>query len=76
MAYATSNFGDGKVNSSLPLKFDAIFKQQQAIKVPIHLEDKINRFLDILEQYKIISPVKKTTTTKRKYIYNSRYYSS
>ena len=53
MAYATSKFGVGKVNSPLhlPLKLDAIFKKQRASKVPIHLQDKVNRLLDILEQY-------------------------
>ena len=59
MVYATSKFNVGKVNSSLhlPLKPDAIFKKQRASKVPIHLQDKVNRLLDILEQYEIISPV-------------------
>ena len=59
MVYATSKFDVGKVNSSLhlPLKPDAIFKKQRASKVPIHLQDKVKRLLDILEQYEIISPV-------------------
>ena len=35
----------------LPLKLDAVFKKQRAIKVPIHSQDKVNRLLDILEQY-------------------------
>ena len=34
----------------LPSKPDAVFKKQRASKVPIHLHDKINRLLDILEQ--------------------------
>ena len=57
--YATSKFDVGKVSSSLhlPLKPDAVFKKQRASKVPIHLHDKVNRLLDILEQYEIISPV-------------------
>ena len=57
--YATSKFDVGKISSSLhlPLKPDAVFKKQRASKVPIHLYDKVNRLLDILEQYKIISPV-------------------
>ena len=57
--YATSKFDVGKVNSPLhlPLKPDAVFKKQRASKVPIHLHDKVNRLLDILEQYEIISPV-------------------
>ena len=59
--YATSKFDVGKISSSLhlPLKADAVFKKQRASKVPIHLHDKVNRLLDILEQYKIISPVNK-----------------
>ena len=58
---ATSNFVVGKVNSPLllPLKRDAVFKKQKASKVPIHLHDKANRLLDILEQYETISPVSK-----------------
>ena len=49
--YATSQFDVGKVNSPLhlPLKLDAVFKKQRASKVPIHLHDKVNRLLDILE---------------------------
>ena len=59
--YATSKFDVGKISSSLhlPLKPDAVFKKQRARKVPTHLHDKVNRLLDILEQYKIISPVNK-----------------
>ena len=57
--YATSNFDVGKISSSLhlPLKPDAVFKKQRVTKVPIHLHDKVNKLLDILEQYKIISQV-------------------
>ena len=64
--YATSKFDVGKISSSLhlPLKPDAVFKKQRAIKVPIHLHDKVNRLLDILEQYKIISPVNKEEQPK------------
>ena len=64
--YATSKFDVGKVNSSLhlPLKPDAVFKKQRASKVPIHLHDKVNRLLNILEQYEIISPVKKEEQPK------------
>ena len=38
----------GKIQSplQLPLKADAIFKQQRAIKVPIHLQDEVNMLLD------------------------------
>ena len=59
--YATSKLDVGKVNSpvNLPLKPDAVFKKQRASKVPIHLQDKVNRLLEILEQYEIISPVNK-----------------
>ena len=59
--YATSKFDVGKVNSPLhlPLKPDAVFKKQRASKVPKHLQDKVNRLLDISEQYEIISPVTK-----------------
>ena len=60
MVYATSKFDDGKVKSLLPLtlKPDAIFKKQRARIFSIHLQDKFNRLLDILEQYEIISPLK------------------
>ena len=65
-AYATSKFDVEKVNSPLnfPLKFEAVFKKQRAIKVPIHLQDKLNRLLEILEEYEIISPVKKEEKPK------------
>ena len=64
--YATSKFDVGKINSllHLPLKPDAIFKKQRACKEPIHLHDKVNRLLDILEQYKIISQVNKEEQPK------------
>ena len=64
--YATSKFDVGKISSSLhlPLKPDAVFKKQRASKVPIHLHDKVNRLLDILEQYEIISPVNKEEQPK------------
>ena len=64
--YATSKFDVGKVNSPLhlPLKPDAVFKKQRASKVPIHLHDKVNLLLDILEQYEIISPVNKEEQPK------------
>ena len=60
--YATSKFDLGKVKSPLKsphFKPDAGFKKQRASKVPIHLHDKINRLLDNLEQYEIISSVNK-----------------
>ena len=48
--YATSKFDVGKTNSPLhlPLKSDAVFNTQRAIKVPIQLQDKVNRLLEIL----------------------------
>ena len=66
MVYVTSKFDVGKVNSPphLPLKPDAVFKKQRASKIPIHLQDKVNGLLDILEQYEIISPVNKEEQPK------------
>ena len=59
--YQTSNSDVEKVNSplNLPLKLDAVFKKQRASKVPFHLQDKVNRLLEIVGQYEIISPVNK-----------------
>ena len=64
--YATSKFEVGKISSSLhlPLKPDAVLKKQRASKIPIHLHDKVNRLLDILEQYEITSPVNKKEQPK------------
>ena len=64
--HATSKSDVGKINSPLhlSLKPDAVFKKQRASKVPIILHDKVNRLLDILEQYEIISPVNKEETQK------------
>ena len=72
-AYATSKFDVGKVSSSLhhPLKPDVVFKKQRASKVPIHLHDKVNRLLSILEQYEIISPVNKEEQPKGNTFINS-----
>ena len=39
-------------------------KKQRASKVPIHLHDKVNRLLNILEQYEIISQVNKEEQPK------------
>ena len=63
---ATSKLDVGKVSSSLhlPLKPEAFFKKQRATKVPKHLHDEVNRIFDILEQYEIISPVKKEEQPK------------
>ena len=65
--YATSKFDVGKINSPLhlPLKPDAFFKKQRASKISIHYNDEVNRLLDILEQYEIISPVNKKEQPKR-----------
>ena len=59
MVYDTSKFDVENKNSRLhlPVKPDAVFKKPRAIKVPIHLQDKVDRILDILEEYEIISPV-------------------
>ena len=46
------------------MKPDAVFKKQRASKVPIHLHDKVNRLLDILEQYEIVSSVSKEEQPK------------
>ena len=56
--FATSKFDVEKFSSPLhlPLKPDAVFKKQRVGKVPIHLQDQVNRLLEILEQYEIISP--------------------
>ena len=64
--YATSKFDVRKISSTLhlPLTPDAVFKKQRASKVPIHLQDKVNRLLDILELYEIISPVNKDEQPK------------
>ena len=46
MVYPTSIFDVGKIiNSPLhpPLKSDAVFKKQRVSRVPIHLQDEVNR---------------------------------
>ena len=70
--YTTSKFDVRKISSQLhlPLKPDAIFRKQRGSKVPIHLQDKVNRLLDILEQYEIISPVNKEEQPKGKTFIN------
>ena len=75
--HATSEFDVGKVNSPLhlPLKPQAVFKKQRASKLLIHLHDKVNRLLDILEQYEITSAVSKEEE-QRKHFYQPCYYSS
>ena len=63
MIYFRSKLEFGKTHSPLylPLNPNAVFKKQGASRVPIHLQDKVNRLLDILEQYEIISPINKQT---------------
>ena len=46
------------------MKSHAFFKKQRASKLPIHLHDKVNRLLDILEQYEIISALNKEEQPK------------
>ena len=58
MVYATSLFDVGKINSPLPLKPDAVSKKQRANKILFHSQDKLNRILDIIEQYENISTSK------------------
>ena len=64
--YASSKLDVEKINSPihLPLRPDAVFKKQRASKLPIHLKDKVNSFLDIPEQYEIISPLNKEEQQK------------
>ena len=64
--YATLKFYFGKISSQLhlPLKPDAVFKKQRESKLPIHLQNKVNRLLDILEQYENISTVNKEEQPK------------
>ena len=59
--YATTKFEDGKtkIKLNLPMKKDAVFKNQTVSKVPIHLRDRIQKLLDVLKKYNIISPVNK-----------------
>ena len=55
--YATTIFDDGKtkVKMNLPMKKDAIFKNQRISKVPIHLRERIR----CIKKYDIIAPVNK-----------------
>ena len=46
------------------MKPDAVFSKEKASKVPIHLHDKVNSLLDILEKNEIISPVNKEEQPK------------
>ena len=64
--YATSKFIVGKAISPLhlPLKPEAVFKKLRASRVPIHLPDKVNRILDIIEEYEILSHSTKKNNQK------------
>ena len=66
LAYATYKFNVAKVRSPLNilLKLDPVFKKQRVSTVPIHLQDKVNRLLEVLGQNEIISPVKKEEQPK------------
>ena len=59
--YATTKFdvGKTKVKLNLPIKKDAIFKEQRISKVPLHLRERIQKLLDVLKKYDIIAPVNK-----------------
>ena len=59
--YATTKFDVGKTKGKLNLamKKDAIFKKQGISKVPIHLRERIQKFLDVLKKYDIFAPVNK-----------------
>ena len=59
--YATTKFDAGKtkVKLNLPMKKNAVFKKQTVSKVPIHLRDRIQKLLDVLKWYDIVSPVNK-----------------
>ena len=50
------------------IKFSSVYAtskfEQRASKVPIHLHDKVNRLLNNLEQFEIISPVNKEEQPK------------
>ena len=54
----------------LPIKPDAVFEKQRASKIPIHLQDKVNRLREKLEQYEIIFPVNKEEQPKSNTIIN------
>ena len=73
MVYAASKFDGRKMNSPLhlPPKPDAVFKKQRSNKVPMHLQDKMNRLLDILEQNEKILPVKKEEKPKKNTFINT-----
>ena len=49
-----------------PLNSNAVFKKQRASKVPIHLQDKVSRLLDILKKNETISPVNEEQPKRKK----------
>ena len=57
--YARTKFDVGKTKEklNLPMKKDAIFKEQIISKITIHLREKIQKLLDFLKKYAIIAPV-------------------
>ena len=63
--YATSKFDVGKikVELNLPLKATAIFKKQRATRIPLQIQDKVQRLLDILTHFDIIAPVNTDSLT-------------
>ena len=65
--HATSKFDVGKikVNLNLPLKATAIFEKQRAIRIPLHLQDRVQHLLDILTHFDIIAPVNTVSLTTR-----------
>ena len=48
-------------------------KNNEQVKLPIHLQNKVNRLLEILEHYENISPKK---TTKWKYLHQPGFFFS
>ena len=59
--YATAKFdiGKTKLKLNLPMKKDANFRKQRLGKVSVHLRVRIQKLLDVLKKYDIISPVNK-----------------
>ena len=65
--FAISETDVGKMQSPLhlPPKSDARFKKQQTSKLPIHLQDKVDRLLDILEYTKLSHLYTKSNNRKK-----------
>ena len=66
MVYAKSKIDVGKILSPLYLH---VSKKICRSKVPIHLQDTVNRLLDILEKYETISPLKTEQQPKGNFFY-------